>query len=610
MATSFKGGYFGKLLRVNLSTKSVSTEEIPDVWFEKLLGGRGVAAKIYYNEIGPEVKPFDEENKIILMAGPLTGLPLPAATKFQLSTKSPETGGYLCSNCSGRVGTHLKRCGFDGMVIEGKADAWTYLKIEEGEVSFCDASEMAGKKTSEVIDSLYDVVGSRKAAALTVGPSAERLVKISYVAVDRRALGRGGAGAVFGSKKLKGVVIRGSGEIPVADRKKVDEIRTKAYKILRETRANHTKYGTAQYIQPINELGCMPTRNFQTTYFEGGDQINHITLFEKFKSGNSACDRCPVACGTIAEVKEGPFKGARARTEYENIGILGANCGISDFAAVVAANQLCDELGLDTMSGGNLAALAMELFERGLITTNDTEGIEARFGDGQALLDLLTLFAERRGIGDLFAEGALGILEAHPEWKPYVIHVKGLTPAAYDPRGFYGNALTYGTSVRGACHNVGGWTIRAELQSGQYDRFALEGKGPLVMSIQDNRAYVDSLGICTVVRGSMDFSADPKGETMEAATGYPFTSKLIEIGSRIYSLERMILSREGKKRQDDMLPPRFLTEPVPSGPIKGQVLTEEMYNTLLDEYYNSRGWDNEGVVQKETVESLELTALI
>ena len=610
MATSFKGGYFGRLLRINLSTKTSSVEDIPDLWFEKFMGGRGVAAKIYYDEIGPVVKPFNRDNKIILMAGPLTGLPLPAATKFQLSTKSPETGGYLCSNCSGRVGTHLKRCGFDGMIIEGAADSWTYLTIEDGKVSFRDASSMAGKKTSEALKELYAAAGTKKAGALTVGPSAEKLVKISYVAVDHRALGRGGAGAVFGSKKLKGLVVRGTGDIPVADRAKIDEIRNGAYKVLRDTRGNHTKYGTAQYIQPINELGCMPTRNFQTTYFEGGDQINHITLYEKYKVANSACDRCPVACGTIAEVKEGPFKGARARTEYENIGILGANCGISDFAAIVAANQLCDELGLDTMSGGNIAALTMELFERGLITTQDTEGIEARFGDGQALLDLLTLIAHRRGIGDLLAEGSKGILKVHPEWKPYVIHVKGMTPAAYDPRGFYGNALTYGTSVRGACHNVGGWTIRAELQSGQYDRFALEGKGPLVMSIQDNRAYVDSLGICTVVRGSMDFSADPKGETMEAATGYPFTSKLIEIGSRIYSLERMILNREGIKREDDMLPPRFLTEPVPSGPIQGQVLTEDMYNILLDEYYNSRGWDKEGVVIPETVEALELSPFV
>jgi len=609
MATSFKGGYLGKLLRVNLADRTHSIEDIPDSWIKKLMGGRGIGAKIYYDEIGPDVKPFDKENKVILMAGPLTGLPLPAATKFQLTTKSPETGGYLCSNCSGRVGTQLKRCGFDGMIIEGKADDWIYITVKEGKVAFEDASALKGKQIGETLETLYGAVGSKKAGVLTVGPAAENLVKISYVCVDRRAFGRGGAGAVFGSKRVKGLAVYGTGDIPVADLKKVDEIRTGAYKNLRESRANHTKYGTAQYLQPINELGCMPTRNFQTTYFESIDKIDHIAIFDNYKSGNSACDRCPVACGTVAEIKEGPYKGARARTEYENIGLLGPNCGIDDFGAIVAANQLCDELGLDTMSGGNMVALAMELFERGFITKEDTLGIECRFGKGKALLDMLTLIAKRKGIGDLLAGGMKEVELAKPEWKPYMVHVKGMSPAAYDPRGFYGNALTYGTSVRGACHNVGGWTIRAELQSGQYDRFALEGKGPLVHTIQDNRAYVDSLGICTVVRGSMEFSENPKGETMEAATGYPFTRQLLEIGSRIYSLERMILNREGVTRKGDMLPDRFLKEPVPSGPIKGRVLTEEMYNRLLDEYYDSRGWDRNGVVTEESRERLGLKEL-
>ena len=606
----FSGAYMGKLLRVNLGSKKVTVEEIPETVFQKLLGGRGVAAKYYYEEIGPEVDPFDEENKIILMSGPLTGLPLPATTKFQLSTKSPETGGYLCSNCSGRVGTHLKRCGFDGMIIEGKADAWTYLKIVDGEVEFCDAADLAGKETGEVLPLLYEAAGTEKAGALTVGPAAENLVRISYVCVDTRAFGRGGAGAVFGSKNLKGLIVRGTGEVPAADVEKLKQIRTAATKELRTSRANHTKYGTAQYIQPLNELGCLPTRNFQETYFEGADKVDHLYFYDHYKTSNYACDRCPVACGSIAEVKEGPYKGARARAEYENIGLLGPNCGISDFGAVVAANQRCDELGLDTMSGGNMVALTMELFERGLISKEDTGGVEVKFGSGEALLHMLELIAERRAIGDLLAEGMKGVEKAHPEWKPYILHVKGMSPAAYDPRGFYGNALTYGTSSRGACHNVGGWTIRDELQSGKYDRFAVEGKGKLVQTIQDNRAYIDSLGICTVVRGSMNFRAEPTGETMVAATGYEFMPELMEIGARIYSLERMILNREGVAREQDMLPERFLKEAVPAGPIKGQVLTEDMYNTLLDEYYKMRGWDRNGTVPDELKEKLGIPGLV
>lgn len=606
----FKGGYLGNILRINLSTKKYSVEPLKESEVLKLLGGRGIAARMYYDEIGPEVKPFDEANKVFFVTGPLTGVNLPSTTKFQLSTKSPETGVYLCSNCGGDFGPRLKQCGFDGMIIEGKAPEWTYLIISDDEVSFRDAGPMKGMTSTKTLEKLTEAAGDKRAAALSIGPSAERLVRISYINVDTRAFGRGGAGAVLGSKKLKGVVLRGSGTIPVADKARIDEIRRAAIKDLRVSRANHTKYGTVQYIEPINELGCMPTRNFQTTYFEHADKVDAGTMYNEYLVKNYACFHCTVACGKVCEVKDGPFAGAKARTEYETVALMGPNCGVDDFGAIVKANQLCDELGMDTMSTANIVAFAMELYERGLITDKDTEGIEARFGNAQALIDMISLIGERRGIGDLLAEGMGEIARKRPEWSPYILAVKGMSFAAYDPRGFYGNALTYGTSSRGACHNVGGWTIRAELQSGQYDRFALKGKGALVKSIQDNRAYVDSLGICTVVRGSMDFSAEPKGDVMSVVTGFDFTPHLLEIGARIYTLERMILSREGVRRKDDMMPERILKEAVPSGPIKGQVLTEEMYQGMLDEYYGERGWDEDGVPTEETIERLGLKELL
>jgi len=606
----FKGGYSGKVLRVDLSSRRSRIEEIHEKEVKKLLGGRGIAAKKYYNEIPSNVAPFDSENKLFFFTGPLTGVRLPSTTKFQLSTKSPETGIYLCSNCGGDFGPQLKMCGYDGLIIEGKATNWVYLVIRDGEVSFGDARPWQGFTTDRVRERLGEIVKDKKAGIMTIGPAGEKLVSLSCINVDTRAFGRGGGGAVMGSKKLKGIAVLGSGKIPVADEEKINEIRKKAIKELRETRANHTKYGTPQYIEVINELGCMPTRNFQTTYFEGGKKVDAHIMREKFWVKNYACYMCPVACGKINEVKEGPFAGARARTEYETIGLLGPNCGVDDFGAVIKANQLCDELGIDTMSAGNAVALSMELYERGFITSKDTEGIEARFGNPEALIGIIRLIGERRGIGDLLAKGMREILGEKPEWKPYILEVKGLPFAAYDPRGFYGNALTYGTSSRGACHNVGGWTIRAELLSGEYDRFALKGKGALVKATQDNRAYVDSLGICTVVRGSMNFSDSPKGEVMTAVTGYNFTPELMEIGERVYNLERVILNREGLRRDKDMLPPRILEEPVPSGPIKGRTLTREMYNTLLDEYYSVRGWDSEGVPTNEKIDELGLTELL
>jgi len=606
----FRGAYMGRILRVNLSTRKSRVDKVQEEDLKKFLGGRGIAAKLYYKEIGPETDPLGAENKLFFITGPLTGVRLPSTTKFQLSTKSPETEQYLCSNCGGDFGPRLKQCGFDGLIIEGKSDEWTYLTIKDNEVRFGDAAPWKGMDSDRTVEVLKEAIGEKKAGALSIGPAAERLVRISYINVDSRAFGRGGPGAVLGSKKLKGIAVYGTGKIPVADEKKVNEIWKEAVKILRETRANHTKYGTSQYIEVINELGCMPTRNFQTTYFEGGDRVDAHVMKEKYYVKNYHCFHCPVGCGMVCEVKEGPFAGARARTEFETIALLGPDCGVDDFGAIVAANQLCDKMGIDTMSGGNAVALIMELYERELITKEDTNGIEARFGSGQALVDLLRLIAERRGIGDLIAGGMAYVQRERPEWKPYIMAVKGMPFAAYDPRGFYGNALTYGTSSRGACHNVGGWTIRAELLSGQHDRFALRGKGALVKSIQDNRAYIDSLGLCTVVRGSMSFSDNPTGEVMEAVTGWDFTPELLEIGERIYTLERMILNREGIRRKDDMMPERIMKEAVPSGPIKGRVLTEEMYNEMLDEYYRERGWDEDGVPTQETINELGLTGLL
>lgn len=606
----FTGAYLGKILRIDLSTRQTRVETIDPADFKMLLGGRGVAAKMYYEEIAPEVGPLDPQNKVFLMTGPMTGVALPSTTKFQLATKSPETGTYLCSNCGGQFGPQLKQAGFDGLVIEGQADEWTYVTIKDGQVNFGDAGPWVGKSSNETLDLLREAIGEKRAGALSIGPAAERLVRICDINVDTRAFGRGGPGAVLGSKKLKGMVVVGTGEIPVADPEQIDRIRSKAIKNLRETRANHTRYGTAQYIEPINELGCMPTCNLQTTHFEGASKVDGHTMRDQYWVKNYACYRCPVACGKVCEVKEGPFAGAKSRNEFETIGLLGPNCGVDDYAAIIKANELCDDLGIDTISAGNAVALTMELFERGLITSEDTDGIEAKFGNAQALVDLVQLIAERRGIGDLLAEGMNGVKAKHPEWSRYILAVKGMPFAAYDPRGFYGNALTYGTSSRGACHNVGGWTIRAELQSGQYDRFATKGKGLLVKTIQDNRAYVDSLGICTVVRGSMGFSDSPTGNVIEAVTGYDFTPELLDIGTRIYTLERLILNREGVHRNEDLMPERIVKEAVPSGPIKGRVLTEAMYDEMLDEYYAERGWDSDGVPKPETVEKLGLTEIV
>lgn len=290
--------------------------------------------------------------------------------------------------------------------------------------------------------------------------------------------------------------------------------------------------------------------------------------------------------------------------------ILGSNCGVEDFGAIVKAAQLCDEIGVDTISTGATVSLTMEVFERGLISKKDTEGVEARFGDPHALIDLIHIIVEKRGIGAHLAEGMGSVARARPEWKLYILAVKGLPFAAYDPRGFLGKALTFGTANHGACHNVGGWTVRAELMSGEYDRFEWKGKGELVKTLQDNRAYVDSIGVCTVVSGSMGFSDHPEGKVLQAVTGNDFTPELLEIGARISNLERLILNREGIRRHDDMIPHRIMNDPVESGPTKGRIVGEEIYNMMRDDYYQARGWTGEGVVDDTTLRKLGLVKML
>jgi aldehyde:ferredoxin oxidoreductase len=601
----FSGGYQGKYLRINLTNQTIEEEKIDSEWQRKFLGGRGLAARFYYAEIANYVEPFSSDNKLILFTGPLTGTTGPATTKIGLATKSPETRQYLCSNGGGFFGPHLKKSGYDGLIIEGKATKPVYILIEDNQIKIEKGENLWGKTTKEVNKILKEKVG-REDQVLSCGPAAENRVRLSGIQIGDRSFGRGGAGAVMASKNLKAIAVKGTGEIAVSEPNKFKEVVKEATAYVRKSKASHTEYGTAQYTAIMNELGCYPTRNFQTGVFEGINTISAEYMKKNFFIKNQACFHCPVACSQLCEVKEGPFKGAKSDPEYESIGTLGGVCGVSDFAAIIKANEICDELGIDTMSVGVIIGFAMELFERGYLTKKDTGGLELRFGNGMAMVKMIEKIANREDIGDLLAEGMLGIAEKMPEMRKYMMQVKGLPLAAYDPRGFFGNALTYGTSSRGACHNVGGWSIRDELLSGEYDRFAVKGKGKLIKSIQDVRGYIDSLGICTVVRSGYGFTDKPHGQVLEYLTGYDFTPELMTIGERVYNLERLIINREGRFRKDDLIPERFRTEKMPEGQAKGRVVSDEIYNTMLDEYYEVRGWDREGRPTKERLHELNL----
>ncbi|MFY9446246.1 MAG: aldehyde ferredoxin oxidoreductase family protein [Dethiobacteria bacterium] len=602
----FKGAYMGKLLRIDLTSRSCKEEAIPVDYYKKYLGGRGLGACYYYQELTADVDPLSPENKIFIFTSPLTGLPLPSTTKFQLATRSPETGIYLCTNSSGFVGPYLKRNGFDGIIVEGRADEPVYLFIKQGQVEFKNASHLVSLSTGETEKAIQEEIGNKRAAVMMAGPAAFVGVRVANVMVGDRSFGRGGAGLVMASKNLKAIAVDNEGEIPVFDLQKLKEINREAVRKAHETRKGHTLYGTNQYTEILNELGCYSVKNFTTGVFDGVETISKDYVTNHFKVKSKACFRCPVACAQVCEVKEGPFKGMVVDPEYETVGLLGALCGVSDFAAIIAANRLCDDYGIDTMSVGNIIAYAMECYERGIFTDEDTGGLKLTFGNGEAMVELIRQIGEGEGFGAVLGSGFRGLAYRFPHTARYMMHVKWMPFAAYEPRGFYGMGLAYGTSSRGACHNVGGWTIRDELISKTYDRFALEGKGELVKRIQDTRAYIDSLGICTVVRSTMGFHDNPQGEAFVAATGVDMTPELMKIGERIYALERLILVREGIRRCDDYLPLRTMEEPLPEGPAKGSVLTKKMYDVMLDEYYRLRRWDENGIPTPEGLKEMEV----
>jgi aldehyde:ferredoxin oxidoreductase len=607
----FKGGFKGKLLRLNLTNHSYSVEEIKTELQELLVGGRGVAAKYYYDEIAPGTKPLSAENKLIFMTGPLTGAPVYASTKFQLAMCSPLSGKYCCSNSGGNFGPHLKFSGFDGVIVEGKSEKPVFVTIFDDKVEFHDAGELWGKTTGETDEFLREKYDDKKLSVMSIGPGSENLVRYGCIQVDTRSFGRGGGGAVMGYKNLKAIAVKGTGEIPLAKPRELNEYIKANMRKLRDSKPDHTKYGTAQYTEVINEFGCYPNDSFTKGYMHDAEPIFATTMVRDYKIRNAACYRCPIACSQVCEVKDGPYKGAISDPEFETVGSFGGQCGVRDFEPIIAACELADEYSMDAMQVGTVIAAAMEMYEDGLLTKEDTDGIELNFGNGKAMVEFVKKIAYRDGkLANFLANSYYEMVEECPKTERYLHHVKGMAFAAYDPRGFYGMALAYGTSSRGACHNVGGWTIRAELTSPKLDRFAFDGKGELVKSIQDTRAYVDSVGICTVVRSGLGFTEEPFANVLEMVTGYEYTPKLMDIADVIYDFERVILNREGITRKDDYLPNRFYEEALPEGDAAGKILARENYDLMLDDYYKARGWDSNGVITEEKIKNSNLEMIL
>ena len=584
-------GYSGKLLRVNLSTGRIDRENLDMELALKFIGGRGLATYYITQEVEPETEPLNSTNKIIFATGPLTGSQAPTGGRYMVVTKSPLSGTIACSNSGGFWGAELKRAGYDLIIVEGKSDKPCYIHINDSTVEIKDAEKYWGKLVSETTDLLLAETRDPKARVLTIGPAGEKLALLASVMNDKyRAAGRSGVGAVMGSKNLKAIVVRGTGKLSPAREEETKQVLKNIRKKIREndvTGKGLPTYGTSVLVNLINQSGIYPTNNFQQSYFETADKTSGETLAEKYLVKNMACFRCPIACGRYSKADDVEGEGP----EYETVWAYGASCGVDDLPSIIKANKLCNEYGLDTISSGATIACAMELYEKGIIKPDEIDGPALKFGSGEAIVEWTRKMGAGEGFGAKLANGSYRLAEDYgvPELS---MSVKKLELPAYDPRGVQGHGLQYATSNRGGCH-VRGYMIAPEIVGlpEKLDPLSIEGKAVWVKIFQDLTAVIDSLGLCLFT--SFALGADDYKDMFNAIVGQDWTKEtLLEAGDRIWNIERNFNLKAGIAPDQDTLPRRLLTEPIPKGPCKGHV---HRLPELLPEYYKERGWNEQGL---------------
>ncbi|MFN2215217.1 MAG: aldehyde ferredoxin oxidoreductase family protein [Anaerolineales bacterium] len=596
-------GFMGQILRVNLSTGEISAEQINQTWARKYLGGAGLATRYLYDEVPPGIDALDFENKLIFMTGPLTGTASASASRYSVVSKSPQTGIWGHANSGGSFGPALKRSGYDGVIFEGISPQPVYLKINAGQPELCDAQDLWGKTVPETEDAIQKGSKSKYTIA-SIGPAGENLVRYAAIMNNKhRAAGRCGLGAVMGSKRLKAIACFGSEPILITDetgfrqaaRRQIGFLDESMLKVVFDT------FGTNMIADMVNVRGGYPTHNWQESVFEGIDQVNAEGIADSVFIEGVACFACPVTCGRRTAIKGGKWQGHSGEgPEYETTNTFGAMCGISDINAITMANYLCNQYGLDTISTGSTIAFSMECFERGILNSDHTGGLEIKFGDADRMVDLVEKIALREGIGDLLAEGTrvmsqkLGRGSEH-----FAMQVKGLELPAYDPRAAKICGLGYVTANRGGDH------ITSYVEAPTFidvPLLVIEDsaiKDPLIADPEETRVVVDmenalsaldAIGCCKFM--GMGLTSQDMVDLIVCATGWDLTlQEYLACGERNYNLARAYNIREGIDRESDMLPERLMEDHLPSGPAEGTVVERDDLEAMKDAYYQYRGWD-------------------
>jgi aldehyde:ferredoxin oxidoreductase len=594
-------GYRGTILRVNLTTGEIKKEALDKDLAKKYIGGRGLAEKIFIDEVDSKVEPFAPENKLIIATGPLSGTSAPTGGRYMVVTKSPLTGTIASSNSGGKWGAELKFAGYDMIIVEGKSKKPVYISIVDDVVTIKDAAHLWGKMTSETTALLLKE-NDEKSKVLNIGPAGEKLSRIASVMNDLdRAAGRSGVGAVMGSKNLKAVVVKGSTRPEIAEPDKLKEVNKRVGLQIKENGVTGTglpTYGTAVLVNIINENGVFPANNWQQSNFAKAEDISGETLVEKYLTKRVGCYGCPIACGRYCKVDDIESGGP----EYETIWGFGADCGISDLGSVIKANYWCNEMGLDTISASSTIAAAMELYQKGYINEDDLNGVSLKFGDANSIIEWTKRMGLRDGLGDKMAEGSYRLTDMYgvPELS---MSVKKQELPAYDPRAIQGQGLAYATSNRGGCH-VRAYLISPEILGvpEQLDRFSIEGKPEWVKIFQDLTAAIDSCGLCLFTSFAMN--AGDYAEILSAVTGNAYdAASVLEAGDRIWNIEKLFNINAGLGKADDTLPKRLLEDPIGDGPSKG---SKSRLAEMLPKYYDLRGWDMDGVPTKAKLTELGL----
>ncbi|MEM0047183.1 MAG: aldehyde ferredoxin oxidoreductase family protein, partial [Fervidicoccaceae archaeon] len=591
---------------VDMATGNIKVESWGEEVAKKWLGSRGLGIYLMLKEVDPKTDPLSPQNKLIIAAGPLTGTSAPTAARYNVITKSPLTGYITFSNSGGYWGAELKRAGYDAVIIENSSETPKYLFIKDEHIELRDASKLWGLKMSETEAELKKTHNDENLKVLGIGPAGEKLVKFSSIMNDiHRAAGRGGVGAVMGSKKLKAIAVRGSKNVPLADHEKfMLEVREKVNKIRSDPVGGGglPKYGTAVLVNIINENGLYPYKNFQYLQFEHAYEQSGEAMVKKYLVRNKPCFACPIGCGRVNKL---PTIGETEGPEYESTWALGSNMGINDLAAIIEANHMADEYGFDTISLGGTLATAMELYEKKLIKDEDLGDFPPpRFGNTEVLHYYIEKIAKREGFGDKLAEGGYRLAKMY-NGEYYFMGVKKMELPAYDPRGAEGHGLGYATNNRGGCH-IKNYMISPEILGypKKMDPHDIsDEKVKMLITFQDLTAVIDAAGLCLF--STFGLWADDYRDLLNAALGWNYsTEDYLKIGERIWNAERLFNLRAGMKPQEeDTLPKRFLEEPAPNGPNKGRVVR---LKEMLPRYYALRGWTQEGLIPEDKLKELEL----